>query len=126
MAKRKSQSNHHAMVRTLASHLERKEHTDVKADIKGYAQPELLYWGATQKGHISDVTSNRGRDFVFEVETVDSINHTHTEDQWKLFSANAKQYSKQFIVVVPKGSEAQAWQRAKLLGITLDDVWSVD
>lgn len=125
MPKRRSQSDHDDMVRTLASHLKQNQHTDVKADIEGYTQPALLHWETTQQGHIPDVTSTRGHDFLFEVETADSINDTHTQDQWKLFSANAKQHSKSFVVVVPKGSEAEARQRAQLLGVALLDVWTV-
>ncbi len=55
----------------------------------------------------------------------DSINDSHTEDQWKLFSANAKEHSKIFIVVVPKGSETLAWRRVREFGINVDDVWTM-
>ena len=63
--------------------------------------------------------------YVFEVETEDSIYDSHTEDQWRLFSANARAHQKSFVVVVPKGFEQQAHQRARDMSITIDDVWTV-
>jgi hypothetical protein len=125
MAKRRDQSKHDSMVKSVADHVSNNGHTNVKADIKGYDRPDLLYWESTKKGHIPDVTSTEVTKYLFEVETDDSIDDSHTEDQWKLFSANAQQHSKKFIVVVPKGSEQQAWSRAKGLGVTLHDVWTV-
>jgi len=125
MAKRKSQSKHGSMVKSVADHVSNDGHTNVEADITGYDRPELIYWESTKKGHIPDVTSTTDTKYIFEVETDDSIDDSHTEDQWKLFSANAKQRSKKFIAVVPKGSEQQAWARAKQLGVTLHDVWTV-
>ena len=41
------------------------------------------------------------------------------------FSANTKQHSRKFIVVVPKGSEDAATQRASELEVELDDLWAV-
>ena len=125
MAKRRDQSKHDSMVKSVADHVSNDGHTNVKADIAGYDRPELIYWESTKKGHIPDVTSASDTQYIFEVETDDSINDSHTEDQWKLFSANAQQKSKKLIVVVPKGSEQQAWGRAEQLGVSLHDVWTV-
>jgi len=125
LAKRRDQSKHDSMVKSVADHVSTTRHTNVKADIAGYNAPDMIYWENSKKGHIPDVTSSSDTHYIFEVETDDSINDPHTEDQWKLFSANAQQYSKKFIVVVPKGSEQQARMRANQLGVTLDDVWTV-
>jgi hypothetical protein len=46
--------------------------------------------------------------FFFEVETCDSIDEEHTEDQWILFSAQAIQEKVKFIVIVPKVCEQDA------------------
>jgi len=125
MAKRRNQSEHDSMVQSVATHVENNGHSNVKADIPDYKRPDKIIWDTTKKGHIPDVTSTKNQDFIFEIETDDSINDSHTEDQWKLFSANAKQYSKKFIIVVPKGSDQKAWQRVRDLGIDVDDVWTV-
>lgn len=125
MAKRKNQSHHDSMVKAIADHLKQKGHSNVKADIQGYEKPDLIYWDKSMKGHIPDVTSKQNQSYIFEVETEDSIDDTHTADQWTLFAANAKQYSKAFIVVVPKGYEQQARRRAQSLNIQLTDVWGL-
>lgn len=125
MAKRRDQSKHDSMVKSVAEHVSTNGHKNIKADIAGYNAPDLIYWENTKKGHIPDVTSSSDTNYIFEIETDDSINDSHTEDQWKLFSANAQQHSKKFIVVVPKGFESQAWARAKQIGVTVQDVWTV-
>ena len=125
MTKRSNQEEHDSMVRAVANHIKENGHSNIKADLPGYDQPDLIYWESTKKGRIPDVTSIKNQGYIFEVETADSIDDSHTEDQWKLFSANAKEHSKKFIVVVPKGSEQQARQRFKELSISVDDVWTV-
>lgn len=125
MAKRGNQAGHDSMVKSIVNHIKGQGHSNIKADLEGYEQPELIIWSSTKKGHVPDVTSTKNQEYIFEVETDDSIDDSHTEDQWRLFSANAKEHSKTFIVVVPKGSETQAWQRVKELGINVDDVWTV-
>lgn len=125
MTKRKNQSEHDSMVRSIINYIKGEKHSSIRADLQGYEKPELIYWSGTKKGHYPDVTSTEGQNYIFEVETDDSINDSHTEDQWRLFSANAKEHSKTFIVVVSKGAEQQAQQRAKDLGINIDGVWTV-
>ena len=125
MAKRKSQSEHDQMVRTVYDHLISRGYGDVHADLKGLSQPGLIYWETTGSGHIPDLTAKEnGTGLLFEIETDDSIFDQHTEDQWRLFAANAKQYSKIFRVVVPKGAEASAQSRLSELGINAD-VWTI-
>lgn len=125
MAKRRDQSQHNSMVEAVAAHINQNGHSNVKADLQGYKQPDLIYCERTKKGHIPDVTSTMNYGYVFEVETEDSIYDSHTEDQWRLFSANAREHQKSFVVVVPKGFEQHAHQRARDLSITIDDVWTV-
>jgi hypothetical protein len=126
MATRRNQSDHDIMVRSVARHVKEQGHSDIKVNLFGYETPDQIYWGTTNKGHTPDVTSTNIKQFIFDVETGDSITDPQTEDQWKLFSAHARQQSKTFVVVVPKGFEQQARQRAADLGIKLDDVWIVD
>jgi hypothetical protein len=126
MAVRKNQAEHETMVRSLAIHLKEQGHSDIKVDLFGGPIPDGIYWETRKIGYIPDVTSTKGQHYLFEVETDDSIDDAHTADEWSLFAANAKRESKLFIVVVPKGSEQVAWQRAQTLGITLDGVWPVE
>ena len=126
MAKRKDQSKHDKMIKAIAEYLKRNNHENIKADISEYNQPATITWKNSGKGHIPDLTSQKNRvSYIFEIETSDSIDDSHTEDQWRLFSLNAEQHSKKFIVVVPKNSEQSAWNRAKKLKINVDDVFTV-
>ena len=118
MVKRKSQSDYDKMVRTIAETLTYDQYSDVKADIQGYDTPDKIIWESTGKGHVPDVTAEKGKEVIVEVETDDSINDQHTEDQWKLFSACSKKYDADFIVVVPEGSKTKAMVHMEELDIT--------
>lgn len=125
MAKRKNESEHTSMVSTLANHLSNESYKEIKADHVGHTQPEKITWKNSGEGHIPDVTATKNNKMhVFEIETCDSINDQHTEDQWKLFSAYAKQFEKIFIVVVPKSCERDANARVQTLGVSAS-VWTI-
>ena len=124
MAKRGNQAGHDSMVKSVVNYIKGQGHSNIRADLEGYEKPEIIYWSSTKKGHVPDVTSTKNQEYIFEVETDDSIDDSHTEDQWRLFSANAREHSKIFIVVVPKAAETQAQQRIKELGINVD-IWTV-
>lgn len=125
MATRKSQSDHDGLVQNLVSHLTANGYSDIKADLTGHTQPATIHWtGKEQSGHIPDATATKdGTPYLFEVETDDSITDDHTEDQWKLFAANAKQHNKTFVVLVPTDAKQAALDRVSELGITAD-VWT--
>ena len=121
MVKRRSQLEHDEMVQTVAEHLESERFTEVKADLPDYDRPDKIVWKNTGSGHIPDVTADG---LLVEVETADSIDDAHTEDQWTLFGAHAEQHNKTFVVVVPRGSRSAAQRRLRELGITAK-VWTV-
>ena len=123
MVKRKNQSKHDEIVKSLAVLIEEDGHTDIKADIGGYERPTKIIWKNTGKGHIPDVISTKTSNYIFEVETDDSIDDSHTADQWVLFSKYAKRHNTMFIVVVPEGSKQDSLNRAIELDIELDAVW---
>lgn len=120
MAKRNSQSDHDRMVKAVADHLTNEGRSNVKADISGYAKPAVITWKGKEHGHIPDATADG---VVVEVETADSIDDDHTEDQWKLFGAFANVNHKNFVVVVPKGSDTAARRRLRDLNVTAE-VWT--
>ena len=123
--KRINQSNHDQMVRGVYNHLIANGYNNVKADLTGLTRPDLICWSSTTKGYIPDVTAgSNGASMVIEVETDDSIYDQHTEDQWRLFAANAEQHGKTFVVVVPKASESTARTRLAQLVIQAQ-IWSV-
>ncbi len=125
MAERKAQPKHDRMIRLVADRVLNEGHSHIKADIGGFEKPEVIYQQNTEIGYKPDVTSTKYTLYIFEVETEDSIDDPHTEDQWKSFYIEAQRRSGFFIVVVPPGSEQQARARAEGLGIALNDVWTV-
>lgn len=126
MVKRTNQQDHDSMVVAAVEHLIKEGYTEIKADIEGYGTPGKITWKKTGEGHIPDISSKLDSlSYIFEVETDDSVGDSHTEDQWKLFSAHAEQYSKHFIVIVPNGSEFDVHARASNMGVKLHDVWTI-
>jgi len=124
MLKRSSQTEHDNKVKALADHLIAHNYSNVRADVKGYVCPEKITWKATGSGYIPDATATAGRPQIFEVETEDSINDRHTEDQWTLFAAHAKNTGGAFTVVVPYGCLKIA--KARLHQLNLEaEVWEV-
>lgn len=112
------------MVKYAADFLIEKKFRNVKAGIPGYPQPEQISWKATGKGHVPDVTGEGDTFNLFEVETVDSIDDQHTEDQWTLFAEYAVEHKAVFWVVVPENSASAARQRLNELKIDAK-IWEV-
>lgn len=122
MTKHKSQANHDNMVKSLADHLIAHNYSNVKADIGGYDRPDKITWKVTGHGHVPDATATASQLQIFEVETEDSINDSHTEDQWKLFAAHANNTDGVFTVVVPHGCLQVAKSRLNQLNLQAE-VW---
>lgn len=122
MTKRKSQRDHDNMLKTLADNLITHNHPNVRVDIEGYDRPYKITWKVTGRGHIPDATAGATRPQIFEVETEDSINDSHTEDQWKLFAAHASNTGGVFTVVVPHGCSQAAKSRLNQLNLQAE-VW---
>lgn len=118
MPKRRSQSEHDSMIEFLADSLYGRNLADVRADIPGYKRPDVIIWPGCDKGHVPDVTAYEDtRLFIYEVETADSINDPHTEEQWKLFTEYAKQHNAIFHVAVPPMELQTAKKRLKELNL---------
>ena len=109
-----SQSIHDRMILSIVSLARNKDHIRIAADhIKHQPRPHLI------NGHKPDVTSIRyGQEHIFEVETADSIHHSHTESQWKAFD----RASAHFTVVVPSGFRHEAYRRANAIGVNPEEI----
>jgi len=118
MAKRKSQEEHDRMVKSVANLLTERGYKNICADLEGFTQPRRIVWESTGEGYFPDVTGHRDKLLrIFEVETGDSIDDEHTEDQWKLFSNYAQVNSAVFYIVFPRGAFDQVQKRLQQLGI---------
>lgn len=90
MAKRpkRSQSKHDAEVRREANRLDKAGY-DVKADLKGYPQPDTI------GGFRPDVVGTKGKQRkIIEVETPESVDSARDTKQQKAFRDSAKRSTK--------------------------------
>ncbi len=118
MSKRKSQGEHDSMIEILADSLYGRNLADVRADIPGYKRPVMITWPESDRGYIPDVTAYDGAQFcIYEVETADSVNDPHTEDQWRLFAGYAERNNAIFYVAVPPLEMINARKRLKELNL---------
>jgi len=84
----RSQSKHDKKVESLAKNLER-QGFDVKADIKGFKQPDTI------GGVRPDVVGTRpGEQWVYEVETKDSVDSARDQKQKAEFKKQADRSKK--------------------------------
>jgi len=114
---RQSQLHHDRMVKAIADFLVERDFADVRADIAGFAKPLEITTDKDGSARIPDVTG-RGQFFVvFEVETSDSIDDAHTQEQWGSFAAWAKRNGAAFYIAVPEASKQRATERAAQLGV---------
>ncbi len=105
------------MIKTVAQILTGRGYKEVKADIEGYTVPEKIVWESTKQGFIPDLTARKDELRIFEVETADTINDPHTEEQWKLFFVYAKTNKAMFYIVFPKGCVETVKARLEEIGI---------
>ena len=120
-----SQLGHDRLVSQLISHIKSTGFTEVLADVHGYGQPQKIYWkNKPDEKFIPDITAKDGSGVyhIFEVETSDTITGKHTEDQWEIFSANAKSKKGVFVIYVESGFEGEAEKQVRNLGINAE-VW---
>lgn len=104
---------HRDLVLMMANFFTKEGYLDVKADLINWNQPQVI------NGHIPDVTGIRNGELVIlEAESCDTINDSHTADQWKAFSQGGK-----FHVVVPKRCRTDANNRLTQLGL-IATVWT--
>ena len=132
MARRKDQSKHEYIIKSFVGVLKSNQYKDIKADIDGYDKPNKLYWEGSEKGYTPDITAifdkvyHSPERFIFEVETEDSIDDSHTEDKWKLFGTYGNSFRRRFIVIVPKDCKQKALVIAEQIDVKLWDVWTLD
>jgi hypothetical protein len=124
-----NQQTHDNLVRALAKHYSSLGYIGIRADIPEYTQtPSGIYWNsAPDKKYIPDIVcfmndANKTM-IIAEAETCDSLDTMHTLDQWKLFSANAKQRNGEFHVITPQLCKDKAHQSASTNGITVNKFW---
>lgn len=128
---------HDSLVKMMVKYFGSLGYTAITADIDGYPTPNATWWkNKPQEQRIPDLTCYKNDPsrtlIILEAETCPTLTTEHTKEQWKLFSAHAKQNNGEFHVVVPKecsvaGSPISGQELveriASELGITIDKIW---
>lgn len=104
MNHRDDQGIHDIIVHNRVLLFEGYEYTDIKADIEGYPPPEEIEFEG--RNYIPDVTCNdkNGVFIILEVETAESIDDDHTQNQWRCFENETARSGGEFHIAVPEGS----------------------
>src|SRR3990172_7556140 len=72
-------SEHDRLVEKLRSRLVSTPFSDIKVDLPGHVKPDRIVWTDTQRGHEPDATAYYlSKQYVFEVETADSLGDDKT------------------------------------------------
>jgi len=101
-----SQQRHDAMVQRIADGLRDGGFPTVRADqVDGYAPPDEI------GGQVPDVTASGQQEYIYEVETEESLELDETDRQWQAFAHYARHNNAQFVIVVPKGLGIKAKAR---------------
>lgn len=109
-----AKSEHDRLVERLRSWLVSTLFSDIKVDLLGHVKPDRIVWTNTQRGHEPDATAYYLRkQYVFEVETADSLGDEHTHEQCRLFAAYVRDRFAEFTLVVSIGCSFAA--RSQLL-----------
>ena len=120
---------HNQLIIMMANYFQREGYQNIKADIPGYEQPEILQ--GQIRNHQPDLTCNDtcGNFIILESETCSTIFNSHTQSQWQLFAAYANYPNTQFHLVVPNdcnGQDGRKLARDQLLelGLKYDKIWT--
>lgn len=129
MSKRACQSEHEAMLVSLAEYCLEEGFSEVCLDLPmaGYGQPFRLMLADSDLYETPDVTAVcDGVTYLFEVETEDSVMDEHTVAQWRILAQYAAEHNGRLVIAVPRAAEGQAWQRLAELAIQGAEVWAMD
>lgn len=92
--------------------------SDIKVDLPGCVKPDRIVWTDTQRGHEPDATAYYlAKQYIFEVETAESLADDHTHEQCRLFAACVRDRFVEFVLVVPVGYGSAATWRLSWWGL---------
>jgi hypothetical protein len=131
------QSEHDSLVRMMLNYYSTQGYVNIRADLEGCSRPDKFYWnGRENETFIPDLTCQKNdpkrTQIILEAETCESLGLDHTRQQFKLFSANARQYGKEFHVAVPRRcsldgrivtSESLIHEYCRAWNVTVHKIW---
>jgi hypothetical protein len=97
----------------------------LRADLHGWAKPERILSPVTGDGYTPDASAWLWlgfTEYIFEVETADTLSLEHTRRRCHVFSDHATKHGAEFVLVVPLGLQARASRQLSAWRITAQ-VW---
>lgn len=111
------------LIRTLVGTLQRRGYEDIRVSrLEEYAgrRPVIIYWEDSDEGFMPDVMARReGRDYLFQVETAETVSGELAARQAEMFAAYARHYRRMYGLAVPQ--EALDKARHLLLRVPVDE-----
>lgn len=121
-----SQSKHDYMITSLVRYLIEQGYTDIKSSHLGHFQNPDEMPGRNGSKYTSDVIAWKdGKQFVFEVETTETIDLDYTREQFEAFYDYARGNQAEFSVLVPKKCEGAAKSVLENLDMPEVKVWTI-
>ncbi len=72
-------------------------------------RPDFIFWDETDIGFMPDASAVKGGiPYIFQVETKESLRGEEAQRRIALFSAYARHYRRQFVIVTPEEAEDEA------------------
>ncbi len=106
------QKDREELIRKLMQVLDKRGYSDIRASrLEEFAgnRPVIIYWENSDEGFMPDIMARKNRtDYLFQVETADTLRSQIAGRQIALFSAYARHYRKQFCLAVPQPCRAEA------------------
>lgn len=97
----------------------------LRADLHGWVKPEKILSPLTGEGYTPDASAWLWlgfTEYIFEVETADTLSLEPTRRQCQIFSYHAMKHGAEFVLVVPLGLQARAARQLAAWGIKAQ-VW---
>lgn len=121
-----SQSKHDYMITSLVRYLIEQGYTDIKCSHLGHFDDPEEMVGRNGTRYSSDVIAWKdGKQYVFEVETNETIDLDYTKEQFEAFYDYAKGHEAEFSVLVPKKCETAVKHVLDDLKMPEVKVWTI-
>ena len=128
MSKRFSQTEHDALLLNLGEFCLEQGFSELRLDLPDAfcARPDTLRLLQSDQFETPDASGMfEGQEYIFEVETEDSVEDEHTVSQWRIIAEYTAETGKKMVIAVPGQAVETVWRRLEELGIKGAEVWAL-
>jgi Holliday junction resolvase len=121
-----SQSKHDYMITSLVRYLIEQGYTNIKSSHLGHFENPSEMPGRDGNTYTSDVIAWKdGKEYIFEVETSETIDLDYTKEQFEAFYDYARGHQAEFNVLVPKKSEGAVKHLLNHMNMAEVKIWTI-